>query len=296
MFIAAAVAFFIFAALRYSVPQWRALRPGGDAPHTAVSGDISAGTEGVRRSDDVPSVVSGEPGEALAFVALVMDDCGPSLSLADRVLALDLPITWAILPNQAHSAQIAKALIEKDVPFLVHVPMQALVDPDGKAGERGMYHIGVGMNKAAVTKALSRAIDSLPGAFGINNHRGSKATADPKIMEAVMDELVSRKLIFLDSNTSAKTIAYDTAKKKGLETFKNSHFLDNAADHEKIAHEMMFTIETAKKHGSAVAICHLRPETAVFLENLAEWDLPSKGVRLVTLPQLIDLESNSGGI
>lgn len=247
------------------------------------------------RSPEVKPVLSPDSRpKGPALIAIVMDDCGPSIELAKKVLKLDLPITWSILPNQTYSKQIAKMLRDNRVPFLVHVPMQAQVDPDGKAGEVGMYHIGVGMSNAAVGKALSPLIDALPGAYGINNHRGSRATEDEKTMGAVMDELARRKMFFLDSNTSTKTLAYEVAKKKGLRTLKNGHFLDNEADRKKIAEEMRATIGIAKKRGSVVVICHLKPETVAFLADLAEWDLASQGVRLVTLPQLIDPQGDTG--
>lgn len=295
MFLLAAVVcgFLVYTGLHYLAPKWQERRPTSDSSHRTTSSDRKGGGEEPVSKDealsrDVLTPVSKEPEKSPALVAIVMDDCGPNLELAKKVLALDLPVTWSILPGQAYSGQIAKLLKDKGIPYLAHVPMQAQVDPDGKAGEKGMYHIGVGMSQTAVTKALSQVIDAFPGAFGINNHRGSRATEDEKTMNAVMDELAKRKLFFLDSNTSTKTIAYDVAVKKGLRTLKNSHFLDNVADREKIAEEMKFTIEMAKKRGSAVAICHLRVDTVAFLENLAKWDLASMDVRLVTLPQLLE--------
>ncbi len=289
----------IGAGSRYLLPLWQArhLRTEQDrkaASEDLRSKDVAKSSEDVVRSPEIAPVVSEEPRTGLANIAIVMDDCGPSIELARKALSLKLQITWSILPHQTYSKQIAKMLRDARVPFLVHVPMQAQVDPDGKAGEKGMYYIGVGMSDAAVTKALSSLIDLLPGAYGINNHRGSRATEDEKTMKAVMDELARRKLFFLDSNTSTKTVAYEVAKAKGLRTLKNGHFLDNEQDRKKIEAEMKATIETAKKRGDTIVICHLRPETLAFLENLAKWDLTSMGVRLVTLPQLIDLQSNSG--
>ena len=285
--------------MRYLGPLWQERRPVTEMGRETRSTDIKSGegvpgSEDVRSPDVAPVLSPDSQAKGPALVAIVMDDCGPSIELAKKVQKLDLPITWAILPNQTYSKQIAKMLHDDSVPFLVHVPMQAQVDPDGKAEEAGMYHIGVGMSAAAVSKALSPLIDALPGAYGVNNHRGSRATEDEKTMGAVMDELARRKMFFLDSNTSTKTVAYEVAKEKGLRTLKNGHFLDNVADRKKIAEEMKATIEIAKKRGSVVVICHLRPATVAFLEDLAGWDLPSQGVRLVTLPQLIDLQGDTG--
>lgn len=256
------------------------------------NGDDGEHTEGACGPSPALSLDIGA-GDA-AHLAIVMDDCGPNLQIAKKVMGFGLPITWSILPNQQYSKQIAQLLRESGVPFLVHVPMQAGVDPDGKAGAAGLYDIGVGMSDEAVAKALSPLIDSLPGAYGINNHRGSRATEDEKTMNAVMAELARREMFFLDSNTSPKTVAYETAKKKGLQTLKNGHFLDNEADYERIAEEMETAIGIAKTRGSLVVICHLRPITAEFLEAISEQNLASRDVRLVTLPQMIDLQADTG--
>jgi polysaccharide deacetylase 2 family uncharacterized protein YibQ len=224
-------------------------------------------------------------------LALVLDDCGGSLELARRVISLDLPMTWAIIPNIKYSVATAELLRGHGVPFLVHVPMQAEGDPDGEAGSGGRYHVGVGMGRGDVRDAMVPLLDSLEGAYGVNNHRGSKATADAELMGHVMELLAEREMFFMDSRTSPKSVAYDVAVAKGLGAAKNSHFLDNASDRGKIFQTTMAAMEGARKKGSAVAICHLRPETVACLERLAldvEDGMHKSGVMLITLPQLAD--------
>lgn len=253
------------------------VRPGGGSE--TGSGDVRAAAE------PLPGV-SEDREDGSALIAVVMDDCGLSMELARQAVSLDLPITWSILPKLAYSSQTAELLDENDIPYLVHVPMQAQADPDGRAGG-GLYEIGVGMEGEEIAAAMSRMIDSLPGAFGVNNHRGSRATEDQPTMEAVCDELAERGMFFLDSSTSRRTVAYGVARAKGLRTLKNGHFLDNEPDCDKIAEEMEFAIKLARRNGYVVVICHLRPETVAFLAELSRWDLASEGVRLVTLPQLL---------
>lgn len=255
-----------------------------DAPSTG--GPLNAPSAKATSSRD--QAIVKKPGET--YIALVLDDCGSSLALAEKVQSLDLPLTWAIIPHLKFSGDTAALLRKSDTPFLVHVPMQALVDPDGKAGEKGPYYIGAGMTEEEAGRALIPLIESLPGAYGINNHRGSKATADETTMRGVMKTLASRELFFLDSNTSPKTVAYKVATDLGLSTAKNGHFLDNESDREKIAVEFERAVKISRQKGSVVAICHLRPETIVFLENLTKQDLRAKGIRLVTLPQLMELQ------
>ncbi|MDR1137297.1 MAG: divergent polysaccharide deacetylase family protein [Synergistaceae bacterium] len=223
-------------------------------------------------------------------IALVLDDCGANMELARAVLSLDLPITWAIIPNLRHSFETAEILKSRGIPFLVHVPMQAEADPDGdrRTGYGGRYIIAAGMSEEEVRGALLPLLDSLEGAYGVNNHRGSKATADEEVMKSVMNVLAERKLFFFDSRTSPKSVAYKAAVSAGLESAFNSRFLDNEPDRAKIAVQMTKALNMAKESGMAAVICHLRPQTVFFLENLARdvsKDMHKSGVKLITLPQ-----------
>jgi polysaccharide deacetylase 2 family uncharacterized protein YibQ len=180
---------------------------------------------------------------------------------------LDVPVTWAIIPNLRFSGDTAGLLREAGAPFLVHVPMQALGDAPGRA--RREYWIGEGMGANEVRSALAQLLDSLDGEFGINNHRGSKATADRDVMNFVMETLGERNLFFFDSRTSSASVAYKTALEHGLDAAYNSRFLDNESDRGKIAAQMEGVLNSARKKGMMAVICHLRPETVAFLEDFA---------------------------
>jgi polysaccharide deacetylase 2 family uncharacterized protein YibQ len=244
----------------------------------ALSGAALYDTDIESRSDDSPKV------------AIVLDDCGANLDMALRVLAFKIPMTWAIIPNLKFSVKTAEILSVTRTPFLVHVPMQAEIDPPGHAGNHGSYYIGAGMDADEVRNALAPLLDSLEGAFGINNHRGSKATADRNVMNYVMEELAERRMFFFDSRTSARSIAYETALKHGLDAAFNSRFLDNEPDRGKIAAQMASVLSSVKSGDFRAVICHLRPETVEFLEEFAKEvsvGTHKSGVKLVTLPKWI---------
>jgi polysaccharide deacetylase 2 family uncharacterized protein YibQ len=166
--------------------------------------------------------------------------------------------------------------------------MQAESDPDGHSGESGYYHIAAGMSAKEVREALYPMLDSLEGAYGINNHRGSKATTDREVMRYVMEVLKERKLFFFDSRTSPRSVAYEAALLEGLESAFNSRFLDNESDRTKIAIQMAWALDLARKKRIAAVICHLRPETVSFLEDFAldvSGGIHKSGVKLITLAQ-----------
>ena len=213
-------------------------------------------------------------------LAIVIDDGGNNIDLAKRVAALNFPMTWAILPYERFSKATASIADEHKIPYLLHMPMQAETDKDG-----GPYLIGCGMDKENIRTITSMALNSMPGASGISNHRGSLATSDSKVMQPVMDELKKRKLVFLDSRTSAKSIAYDTAVKEGVRAFQNKGFLDGTPDKDAIEAKFNEAVKYAikKKQGRMILICHFRPATVLFLEKLNRGyaGLP---VSFVTLP------------
>lgn len=224
-----------------------------------------------------------------AALAVVVDDCGGDMDLAERLAACRLPLTWAVIPGLRYSRSTADMLIERGVPFLIHMPMQAIPDPDGQAGQTGKYRIGRGMSERAVQDALEPVLNSYPEAYGLNNHRGSKATEDLELMMSVMNVLAEHRKFFLDSSTTRDTVAYRAALACGLDALRNNIFLDNESNREIIRARFEEAISLAMRRGSAVAICHLRPETIAFLVSVDEDLFTSKGVRLVTLPQLVEL-------
>ncbi|MEG1824133.1 MAG: divergent polysaccharide deacetylase family protein [Cloacibacillus sp.] len=216
------------------------------------------------------------------LVAIIVDDGGAQMDLTKRVAALALPLTWAIMPYQRYSSECAETARAQNIPYLLHMPMQAVIDKDSS-----QYIIGGDMSDAEVAAACEKALDSLPGAIGMNNHRGSRATSQKNLMEPVMETLKKRGLLFVDSRTHNKSVAYKTALAAGLPALRNGGFLDNTPDKRAITARFDEVVKTAQKSGHAVVICHFRPATIMFLEELNKnyKDLP---VKLVTAPEMLN--------
>ncbi|MGI6774460.1 divergent polysaccharide deacetylase family protein [Acetomicrobium sp.] len=221
------------------------------------------------------------------YVAIVVDDLGFSYARAKELSRIDLPLTWAIIPFQSASRQTADLAKEKGIPFLVHIPMQAFGDKDG-----GAYLVGLSMGDEEIKRNVKRAIESLPGAIGANNHRGSAATSDMRVMRAAMEGLKETGLsIFLDSRTAASSVAAFEAKRAGLLALENGAFIDHLDDVNFMWSQLRRAAGLAKRRGYIVAICHVRPATLVFLNQLAS--NPDAGVKFVTLEELACLLSAS---
>jgi polysaccharide deacetylase 2 family uncharacterized protein YibQ len=220
-----------------------------------------------------------------AILAIVIDDGGNDLAMAKKAASLGMPVTWAILPYTRYATETAAVAKGAGIPYLLHLPMQAMIDKDPKE-----YLVGKGMDRQTIKAITAKALDSLPSPIGINNHRGSLATSDWDTIVPVIDVLRERGLCFMDSRTSDKSVAYKAAQAAGITAFRNMGFLDGTPDKDSIRARFDEVIKTTVKRGNTIVICHFRPATLLFLEDLAGRyrDLP---IRLVTLPEMAEILS-----
>lgn len=222
-----------------------------------------------------------------AVVAVIVDDLGFSLDAAKRLASIPTPLTWAIIPYQRFSQATAGMARDLGIPFIVHLPMEAKSNPgDPKALVRA------GMDPGMVRLSVRNALWSLPGATGLNNHQGSRATEDPAAMEGVMLELKAEGLFFVDSRTSGGSVAYPVALKKGLPAALNRFFLDHYDEEDFFRDQFRKVFALARKKGGAVAICHARPGTLNFLPKLRE--MTPEDVEFVTVPDYLARKSMDG--
>lgn len=242
--------------------------------------------------EDSPSPLSGPPPlDRRVRVALIIDDVGFSLSSARELAEVKVPLTWSIIPYQSHSLSSLKLARERGIPAMLHLPMEAEVDRPGLK-----YQVNLEMNSETIRGFVRRAAKSLPGIIGVNNHRGSRATSTPKVMEAVLSEVREQGLIFVDSRTSGKSVAFKIAVEMGLPALKNEVFLDHEANAGAMRKALERAFSIARKNGSVVIIGHARPETLRFLKTLS--GSRPNDVKWVTVPEIIRQSpgSSQGGV
>ena len=114
---------------------------------------------------------------------------------------------------------------------------------------------------------------------------GSRATADPALMETILGLLRRRGLYFLDSRTTPDTVAFQIARKMGVPALQRSIFLDGRRDESYIEIQFQNLLREARVKGSAVAIGHPYPATIAVLKRSAAL-LREAGVRLVPASEL----------
>jgi hypothetical protein len=175
---------------------------------------------------------------------------------------------------------------------MLHLPMQ----PEGASrASPGKGEIRIGMTGPEVERTLQSDLASVPHAVGVNNHMGSRATADPRLMAAVMRSLAKHHLYFVDSRTTAASLALDAARQQGLPAFYRSVFLDDTKTVFYTRGQLRQFRRVLEEQGAALAIGHPYPTTitalAKFLPELERDDvqlIPAS--RLVRLPEVTRLK------
>lgn len=229
----------------------------------------------------VPPRPSPEPG-GVPRVAIVIDDLGNELAPAERIARWNEPVAGAVLPQLRWSTASAQALSRGGKEVLLHLPME----PEGYPRVRpGPGLILRSQSDAEIDRLLESDLASVPGAVGVNNHMGSAATADVRVMRAVVAELARRGLFLLDSRTTDATVAEATAEAASVPAVSRRVFLDDVATEQAIEAQLGELVRRARQEQSAVAIGHPYPATLAVLEK----ELPrlgERGVRLVKVSEL----------
>ena len=227
-----------------------------------------------------PARQSGNAGNPR--LAIIIDDLGYDRPAADAVLALGFPLTVSVLPHLPLSSELAEEARRRGDQVMLHLPMES--EADGAKPED--IELRVGMSAAQVDATLAGMLETVPYAAGVNNHQGSRATADPALMQALMPALRQRGLFFVDSRTDAKTVAYDMAERAGVPAASRKVFLDDTPSREAILKQLNLAERDAQRDGFTIAIGHPRPATiAALAEGVPQ--LEARGVHLVFASELV---------
>lgn len=216
-----------------------------------------------------------------AKLAIIIDDLGNDREAAETLLQLPFPLTVSVLPHLQHSAEISEEASRRGYEVMLHIPIEA---PAGAKSEN--IELRPGMEQEQVTNLVQQMLETVPQAQGANNHQGSVGTSDAALMDEIMPALHDRDLFFVDSRTSAATVAYAAARRAHVRTASRDVFLDDNEGVAAIHHQLELAVQDAKLHGSAIAIGHPHPTT---LQVLTE-DLPKlqrEGVSLVFASQVV---------
>ncbi len=220
--------------------------------------------------------------QTTARIAIIIDDIGYSLKNGLRAARLPANLTLAVLPHTPNGVALAKLGFKSGKEIMLHTPM---------ANTRGLP-----LDKGALTDAMDQDtflttlrgnLSSIPHISGVNNHMGSQLTQNPQAMHWLMTELKQQGLFFIDSRTSADSLALATAIDNRLPSGERDVFLDHERNSEQITRQFDYLIRLAKRQGQALAIGHPYPETLALLEQRLPL-LEDENIQLVPASSLLE--------
>lgn len=222
------------------------------------------------------------PSPAGPRLAIILDDLGQDYSAAEAIFALPYPLTISVLPNNPHSVDIAEEAHRRGYEVMLHLPMESVSQRHAESHE-----LRPGMSQRDVTTLVDGFIAAVPGVSGVNNHQGSESTANTPLMNELMRVLHEHKLFYIDSRTTAATVAFDAARNAGVPTaYRNVPFLDDVAEVNAVSRQLRLAIREAREKNDAVAIGHPHPATLKALREVLP-EAKAQGVRLVYASELV---------
>lgn len=214
-------------------------------------------------------------------MAIIIDDFGYTREPIAGFANMGRPITFAVLPYRQYSNEAASQALSAGQLVMLHLPLEPL----SSAAETEPTVITVGMSDEEIKDKVAKAIAATPGVQGVNNHQGSKVTANRQMMKTVLGVIKANNLFFIDSRTSGKTVAAEVSRQMGLRTGENELFLDNSSDVDLIKKQLRKAVAMAQKNGSVTVIGHARPNTVIAVREMIP-EIEAAGIRLVYANQL----------
>ncbi|MFZ5775731.1 MAG: divergent polysaccharide deacetylase family protein [Thermodesulfobacteriota bacterium] len=216
-------------------------------------------------AENSPAQDVGPPAEHAGKprLAIVVDDMGLRDEAGKEMLALDLVLSFSFLPFSPFGEAQQKTARGKGRDILLHLPLE----PKDRKWDPGPGTLLASMDATTIQSRFTEALNSVPGAVGVNNHMGSRFTADRVAMEQLLAVLKQKQLFFLDSLTTPESVGPRLATAMGIPFAKRTVFLDNQQDQAAIASQIGVLIERAKSEGEAIGICHPHPATIAALRD-----------------------------
>jgi len=216
-------------------------------------------------------------------IAILIDDFGDRWdAFTESFLHLDIPLSISIIPGLRYSDTVREEALKCGCEVLLHLPMQ----PKGSSFQDHPLMIREAMTESEIQKVLEKSFERIAGVSGVNNHMGSLITENRRIMKHVLREVKKHNLYFLDSRTTAETVAYDVSLELDVPAARRDVFLDTDRTDTAIRSAISRLAELAENRGAAIGIGHGNQLTLVALrEQIPE--LKEQGFEFVRISDIV---------
>lgn len=211
------------------------------------------------RIDKVPTRIK----DSVPKIAIIIDDIGYDRRITMALFDLHPDITFSVLPFSPFGRQLAERLHKKGAQLMLHLPMEPVQYPDVDPGPGALLST---MPPDVLLAQLDKSISEIPNIIGVNNHMGSRLTANSNQMNQIFTILKKKGLFFIDSRTAPKSQGKASARLLRLKFATRDVFLDNFQESAYITGQFEELVDLAKQRGFAIGIGHPYPAT---LETLA---------------------------
>ncbi|AEG61449.1 divergent polysaccharide deacetylase family protein [Desulforamulus ruminis] len=226
-------------------------------------------------------------------MAIVIDDFGGADTHGVKeFMAMDIPITMAVMPNLSHSVEQSREAHQRGHEVILHQPMEPV---KGKASWLGPGAIVSNMSDKEIKATFTKNLQTVPYAKGFNNHTGSRITSNKEKIIPMLEVAQNRGLYVLDSLTSVNSQVIPAAKSMNIPCVKRDIFLDDVKSKDHIQKQLSKACKVAKKQGFAVVIGHVGQGGNITAEAIKE-AIPSiqkEGIKLVPLSEIVKLNTGN---
>lgn len=224
-----------------------------------------------------------------AYVAIVIDDFGNNGSGTLEMLNLGIPITAAVMPFMPYTKEDSQRIHDAGMEIIMHVPLEP---ENGKQSWLGPKGITNSLSDSEIEYRLSEGLKQIQWAKGMNNHMGSKAMKDERIVNILMLIAKRYSLYFVDSKTCNSKLSLDISKQINIDYTSRDIFLDNIKKQNEIEKQLKKLGELALKKGYAIGIGHVGPEGGIITANAIKAVYPAllkQGIQFLSVSEIIKI-------
>ena len=215
---------------------------------------------------------------------MVIDDFGYAYNQTiDDYFSMEKDFTVAIIPGHLYSESIGIIADSLGFETIIHMPMEPYAYDSISEKDFILSEL---LNASEVEERINLAFLEIPMAVGMNNHQGSKATANLQLMKNVARSLKKRNKFFLDSFTNPESRGFITMRRFGVKTELRQVFLDHIEDTLYIQKQLDSLVQLSHSMDVAIGIGHVKPITLDILKKEIP-RLKSDGYNFVPLSKIV---------